>query len=80
MPPPARRANDCGAALGQATEETVLLALLVPVEISIVHHAHVCDVVELDDDGLTLANLDFGVQVVHGTTAPRRACFRAGRP
>jgi hypothetical protein len=37
-------------------------------------------VVELDDDGLTLANLDFGVQVVHGTTAPRRACFRAGRP
>lgn len=77
MPAPAvGRADDLGAAAGQAAVVTVLLALLIAVEIAVVHHLHVCGVIELDDDCLAWANLDFGMQEVHGTTAPVQVGFR----
>ena len=60
VPAPAvRRADDSRAALDQAAEVAVLLTLLIEVEIAVVHHLHVCGVIELDDDCLTWANLDF---------------------
>lgn len=77
MPAPAvGRADDSRAALDQAAVVAVLLALLIAVEIAVVHHLHVCGVVKLDDDCLAWGNLDFGMQEVHGTTAPVRVVFR----
>ena len=77
MPAPAvRRADDSRAALDQAAVVAVLLALLIAVEIDVVHQLHVCGVIELDDDCLAWANLDFGMQEVHGTTALVQVGFR----
>jgi hypothetical protein len=46
------------------------------VEVAVVHDFHVCGVIELDDDCLAWGNLDFGMEEVHGTTAPVEAGFR----